>query len=229
MIKYARLVLPPPNITVLHLQTQNLLAGHAWRPHLNTNHYTGNWDVMALRSPGGMLESTSADLMGAATFANTPLMQQLPAVQQFIDGLHCPVMAVRLLNLAAGAVIKPHRDHGLCFENGEARIHVPIFTNPQVEFYIEEERLLMQPGESWYINANLTHNVTNAGTTDRIHLVIDCEVNEWLKEVFDKSEKATAQQQQSPEEIRRIVNELRRMNTTVADKLADDLLKTIEA
>lgn len=228
MIRYARLALQPPDTELMQLQTTNLLEGHGWRPHLNTRHYTGDWNVLALRSPGGIIESTSADLMGGASFLNTPLMLQLPAVQEFINQLDCPIMAVRLLNLAAGAVIKPHRDHGLCFENGEARIHVPIFTNPQVQFFIEEERLIMLPGQCWYINANLTHHVANAGAEDRIHLVVDCGVNDWLKNVFDNSEKAIAEQTQNTDEVRRIVAELRRMNTAVADKLADDLLKTIE-
>jgi hypothetical protein len=48
-------------------------------------------------------------------------------------------MSARLLSLRPGAVIKTHRDADLTFENGEVRIHVPIFTNPEVDFEIERE------------------------------------------------------------------------------------------
>jgi hypothetical protein len=42
----------------------------------------------------------------------------------------------------------------------------------------------MNEGELWYLNVNQPHHVTNRSTTDRIHLVIDCVVNDWLREVL---------------------------------------------
>ncbi len=227
MIKYARLPFDV-NIADIQADTKILLAGYAGKPHLNSSQYTGHWDVIALRSPGGSADNVAPDLMGAVSFLDTPLMSQMPATQQLLYGLSCGIMAVRLLNLKAGAVIMPHRDYDLCFEHGEARLHLPIFTNPHVEFYIEEERIMMQPGECWYINANLTHRVINAGTTDRVHLVIDCVVNDWLKDIFTQGEVTTAQQLENIDETKKIISELRRMNTEVSIKLADDLLKTIQ-
>jgi len=35
------------------------------------------------------------------------------------------------------------------------------------------------------LNANMPHSVANRGEIDHAHLVIDAEVNEWLREVFD--------------------------------------------
>lgn len=45
----------------------------------------------------------------------------------------------------------------------------------------------MKPGELWYLNVNRYHSVTNGGSTDRIHLVIDCIVNDWLREMAEIS------------------------------------------
>jgi hypothetical protein len=227
MIKYARLPLQL-NINQLQASTTALLSNYTGMPHLNSSQYTGRWDVIALRSPGGDVNNAAPDLMGAAAFVDTPLLQQMPVVQQFLQGLNCGIMAVRLLNLKAGAEIKPHRDLDLCFEQGEARLHIPIFTNTQVEFFIEDERIIMQPGQCWYINANLTHRVINAGVTDRVHLVIDCAVNAWLKNIFEQGEITTAQQPQNIDETKKIIAELRRMNTDAANKLADGLLKSIQ-
>jgi len=61
------------------------------------------------------------------------------------------------------------------------RIHVPVITNPGVQFYLENRRIIMQEGECWYLDLNLSHRVQNLGSTDRVHLVIDCQINDWLR------------------------------------------------
>jgi hypothetical protein len=38
----------------------------------------------------------------------------------------------------------------------------------------------MAAGEAWYLDLNLPHSVTNHGPTDRVNLVVDCVVNDWL-------------------------------------------------
>ena len=38
------------------------------------------------------------------------------------------------MRLAPGSVIKEHRDHDLCFEDGMVRIHIPVVTNAGVDF-----------------------------------------------------------------------------------------------
>ncbi|MCH5684099.1 aspartyl/asparaginyl beta-hydroxylase domain-containing protein [Niabella sp. W65] len=117
------------------------------------------------------------------------------------------------LNLKAGACIKPHRDRELAFEMGEARLHFPIITNPDVAFFVEDHQLNMQAGECWYINANLTHHVSNNGKTDRVHLVIDCLVNEWLRELFSRAVKHTKADIVDVERQKQIVEALRLQNT----------------
>jgi mannose-6-phosphate isomerase-like protein (cupin superfamily) len=87
--------------------------------------------------------------------------------------------------LAAGAEIDEHVDGGLCYEVGEARMHIPVRTNPEVDFRLNRQRVVMREGSCWYINANMAHSVANRGQTARIHLVIDCGVNDWLREIFE--------------------------------------------
>jgi hypothetical protein len=224
MIKYARLYFQL-DIKSLQSETISMMRANEWSPHLNQSHYSGNWDVLALRSPGGNSKSITADLLNENEYADTDLMQQFPSVQIFLASFSCPIMSVRLLNLKAGAIIKNHRDYDLCFEKGEARFHVPVFTNPQVAFFIEEERIDMKEGEGWYINANNLHRVSNLGVTDRIHLVFDCRVNDWLKSIFDKGEKVFAEEQQNTGDIQKIIHELRLQNTIVSNRLADELLQ----
>lgn len=186
-----------------------------WKPHFQKVQYDGEWTVLPLRSLAGVADETLPfSLGGAATeYAATPLLALCPSIGCFLDSLACPVMSARLLNLRSGAVIKPHRDTELAFENGETRIHVPILTNPDVEFFIDEQRVVMEPGTCWYINANLTHRVANRGGTDRIHLVVDCGVDDWLRERFASAEVFHSVIRRDPREVRQMIELLRSMNT----------------
>ena len=42
----------------------------------------------------------------------------------------------------------------------------------------------MSEGEAWYLNFNLPHSVENNGERARVHLVIDCLVNDWMRNFF---------------------------------------------
>jgi hypothetical protein len=187
-----------------------------WAPHFQRAHYDGGWSVLQLRTLGGAVDDVlpfALDTRGApAAYAATPLLAECPAIARLLASLACPVMSARLLNLRCGAVIKAHRDAELAFEKGEARLHVPIVTNPGVEFVIDGERVVMEAGTCWYINANLTHRVANHGDTDRIHLVVDCGVNEWLRARFAAAEVSHSKVRREPQETRQMIELLHAMN-----------------
>jgi len=161
------------------------LEESGWIRHYNTRDYEGNWTVYPLRSVGGESGHIYADPTAKADrFAATPAVDHCPYFRHVIDSFECPKLSVRLLRLGVGSRIREHRDHCLSFEDGELRIHVPVVTSPEVEFYVKSERIVMREGESWYVNFNLPHNLYNGGAVDRIHLVIDCVVNDWIRSLF---------------------------------------------
>lgn len=196
-----------------------------WSPHFQKADYDGEWAVLPLRSVGGRAEELLPFALGGgvAEYAATPLLASCPGIARFLDSLACPVMSARLLNLKRGAVIKSHRDAELAFEKGEARLHVPILTNPEVEFFIEDERVLMEPGSCWYVNANLNHRVANHGASDRIHLVVDCGVDDWLRAQFAAAEISYSIIRRDPKEARQMIEHLRAMNTPTADAIVAQL------
>jgi hypothetical protein len=151
-----------------------------WTPHFNTNIYEGEWSGVALRSIAGRTLQLYPDPTATGSFADTELLARCPYYQEVLATFHCPLTSVRLLKLKARSNIREHRDYKLGFEDGEMRVHVPVVTNPAIAFFVNGERVLMQEGETWYVNVNLPHRVENESDTDRIHLVIDCVVNEWL-------------------------------------------------
>jgi Aspartyl/Asparaginyl beta-hydroxylase len=164
----------------LRADLNNLQPGD-WIPHFNTRYYEGEWSAVALRSVGGVAGQIYPDPTAQGSFADTPLLARCPNIRTALARFECPLESVRLLKLDAGSSIREHKDLNLGYEDGEIRIHVPVLTNPGVEFFLDGERILMNEGESWYINFNLRHRVENRGSTPRIHLVVDCIVNDWMR------------------------------------------------
>jgi ribosomal protein S18 acetylase RimI-like enzyme len=151
-------------------------------PHFNTAYYQGDWSAVPLRSIGGRLDHIYPDPTAKNAFADTPLLARCDYIREALATLRCPQQAVRFLRLKTGSIIKEHCDHELGFEDGEVRLHIPVITNPDVEFVLNQERVIMNEGECWYLNVNRPHRVANRGTTDRVHLVVDCVVNDWLRD-----------------------------------------------
>ena len=118
-------------------------------------------------------------------FADTPFLDGCSYFREVMAAFGCPLRTVRLMRLAPGSVIKEHTDHELGFEDGVVRVHVPVATSDQVEFFLNGSRVVMQAGSAWYLRLSDPHRVVNNGASDRVHLVIDGVVNDWVAEVFE--------------------------------------------
>ena len=163
-----------------------------WVAHFNTRYYEGDWSAAALRSVGGAADKIYPDPASAEPFADTEILSRCPNVRRALDEIKCPLNSVRLLRLGAGALIREHKDYNLSLEDGEIGLHIPVVTNPMVNFFLGGERLAMGEGECWYLNLNLPHKVENLGATARAHLVIHCVVNDWVREMIGPDREAAA-------------------------------------
>lgn len=155
-----------------------------WIPHQQKKHYDGQWSGAALRSIAGTRDNLVPEARDGQHFADTALLARCPYFREVLAQFRCPLNAVRLLRLHAGSSIAEHVDHALDYEEGEVRIHIPIVTSDGVRFILDGTRLILAPGECWYTNVNLPHAVENTGAVDRIHLVLDCIVDDWLRDIF---------------------------------------------
>ena len=99
---------------------------------------------------------------------------------------------VRFMKIKANSGIGKHSDRidkDFGIEDGNIiRIHVPIRTNDQVEFYLWEgkEKLVnyLEVGHYYYVDVRAPHAVTNNSDVDRIHLVIDVYVNAEIRKLL---------------------------------------------
>jgi hypothetical protein len=153
-----------------------------WVPHFNSAIYQGDWSGVALRSNGG------ADSLypnpHAEAFADTPVMSRCPHVRAALAVFMCDITSVRFLRLGPSSRIMEHRDYDLAFATGEARIHVCVQTNDGVTFKLDSSPVVMAEGEGWYLDVNRSHSVENLGEEPRIHLVVDCIENDWLRNLL---------------------------------------------
>ena len=161
----------------------DLLADVGWTDHMVRQNYDGDWSVMPLRCVAG---ATHPILMihadpGATAFVETPALARAPYLRAVLATLRCPLQTARLMRLTPGSLIRPHRDADLAAEWGVARLHIPVVTNAAVDFRLNGRRIAMAAGSCWYLRLADTHSVANRGPSDRVHLVVDCVVNDWLR------------------------------------------------
>lgn len=169
----------------LQRDVQNL-SSDEWTPHFNTQYYEGDWSGVALRAAAGAHVGLYPD-PAAEEYVDTPMLEKCPSVQVVLSMFECETESVRYLRLGPGARILKHRDYNLSADDGLARVHIPVKTSAQVDFYLDGNRIEMKEGEAWYLNFNLFHSVENHGSEERVHLVVDCIVNDWFRGFFKPS------------------------------------------
>ena len=102
----------------------------------------------------------------------TPVLAQLPYLRQVLAGLDTVIGRTRLMRIAPEAEASPHVDTAYYWWD-RVRVHVPVQTNPGVEFHCGPDQVHMAAGETWVFNTWGRHRVTNPGPRPRIHLVAD--------------------------------------------------------
>src|SRR5690606_34290625 len=75
-------------------------------------------------------------------------------------------------------------DLGEGWAMGKVRLHIPIVTHEEVYFYVDEQRVMMRPGELWYCDFTRPHRVHNKSDVARVHMVLDLRVDDWLRDFF---------------------------------------------
>jgi hypothetical protein len=231
MIKYLQL---PFYFDVQKMQDEVQLLGDTyWKLHFQVKHYVGDWSAIPLRSIGGDINNGFiSPIEGAMQYQDTNLLNKCIYLKEVLQQFKCKLLAVRLLKLTVGTQILPHKDADLCYEEGLVRLHIPIITSNEIDFFVQDEKMNLQEGECWYMNLNLLHSVHNKSNKDRVHLVIDAEVNNWITEMFaspsikNKKEIANIPKHTNPE-IKEMILHLRNMQTDVGNKLADEMEKQL--
>ncbi|HIO46168.1 TPA: hypothetical protein EYN23_02275, partial [Candidatus Poribacteria bacterium] len=124
---------------------------------------------------------------------DTALRKKLPEVENLLTLFPGRLHRVRLMSLSpGGGELKRHTDQvdpDTGVQNGNVmRFHFPLVTNEEVSFTSwqvsgKKKTVHMKTGECWYLDTRKPHQAINNGDTNRIHLVVDVEVNEEVREL----------------------------------------------
>lgn len=203
----------------------------AWPQHFHKEDYTGEWTSVALRSASG--DPFDISSIPGNTYVNTPLAETCAYFREVLSAFQFEMETVRLLRLGPGSMIHPHKDPAAGYQDNCIRIHIPVTTNAQTSITVAGETRYMKPGECWYADFSQEHSVRNDGKTDRVHLVIDGLRNEWSDALFASAgydfEAEKELKKIPPQQIRLMIDELRRQNTPASLRLAHSLEQELGA
>jgi hypothetical protein len=170
-------------------ELESLESERVWLSHPDyTVAKSGDWTAIALVSTNG--DHTGPESLryhGEASATPTDLLRQAPYLLSVFETFRTKVHRVRLMNLKPGTRIAEHRDYGAqrySFQRGYIRVHIPIRTHEAVAWRLSGVKVNMQPGEPWYINVCEPHSVENLSTVNRVHMVLDMQVNDWVRSLF---------------------------------------------
>ncbi|MEB3164001.1 MAG: aspartyl/asparaginyl beta-hydroxylase domain-containing protein [Prochlorothrix sp.] len=99
----------------------------------------------------------------------TPILETATRPYGYAEGDFSRIM---LAKLPAQSKIKPHIDpYGSSYYTH--KIHIPIQTNPDVEFMVGHKRYHFPEGYAFEVNNKAIHAAFNNSDLDRIHLIIE--------------------------------------------------------
>lgn len=101
------------------------------------------------------------------------------AVEEAIFGAGldlCEMGRIMLVELKPGAHIDRHADEG-AYARHFSRFHIPLVSDPAVQFWCGHESVHMAAGECWWFEHQLEHEVRNGSDMPRIHLIFDARVS----------------------------------------------------
>ncbi|WP_242208771.1 MULTISPECIES: aspartyl/asparaginyl beta-hydroxylase domain-containing protein [unclassified Pseudomonas] len=165
----------------LLLQALAAIADDAWRSHFNTDYFSGDWSGVALIS--------AVDALTELSPGRGEPVQRGPWLcderwQKALQHLSLHIVSARLLRLGPGGRIHPHRDYDLDGPQADRRLHIPLLSPPNVDFWLDGQRMPMQAGECWFLDLARQHRVDNRDTSARVHLVLDCRPGVWLEQMI---------------------------------------------
>ncbi len=101
--------------------------------------------------------------------------EAVPVMEEIVHRHYPPggtMLRAMMARLPPGGRISRHKDEHPSFALA-SRIHVPLVTNPDVEFVIGNERFHTRAHQAFELNNLLYHQVTNSGACHRIHFIFD--------------------------------------------------------
>ncbi|WP_030137984.1 aspartyl/asparaginyl beta-hydroxylase domain-containing protein [Pseudomonas fluorescens] len=163
----------------LLLQALAAVEEDRWQGHFNTAYHSGNWSGVALISAADALTELSPGR--GRPLPRAPWLED-ERWRQALRDWPLEIVSARLLRLGPGGRIHEHRDYDLGGPDADLRLHVPLLSPPDVDFWLDGQIIPMKAGECWFLDLARPHRVANRSDRVRVHLVLDCRPGPWLEQ-----------------------------------------------
>ena len=140
------------------------LPAEAWVPH--PDGVPGNSAARLISVDGGETDTVHGQMLP------TRWVAAMPYARQALAGFGVVWSRSRLMRLTPGAGVPEHADINYHWHT-RVRLHIPIFTWPEVRFHCDGQSVHMAAGEAWIFDNWRRHHVENKASAERIHLVAD--------------------------------------------------------
>ncbi|MEO7386760.1 MAG: aspartyl/asparaginyl beta-hydroxylase domain-containing protein [Gammaproteobacteria bacterium] len=157
-------------------------------------YHDGSWQVINLIYANGELAYRHEGAFGFGDLppAKTEVLDRCPYFDEVLASLPGKVKMARLSALPTNGRILRHYDPIESIDFNNVRIHIPIRTSRKVIFYLGYRRRRWEEGEVWYGDFTFPHSVYNRSPLTRVHIIVDLELNDHLKEWFPRDYLSTA-------------------------------------
>lgn len=155
----------PVLFDVARLQAEvGALPTGAWVPH--PDRVPGNSAARLITAGGEETDSVHGQMLPTAW------LEAMPYLRQALAGFGVVWSRSRLMRLAPGTGVPEHADINYHWHT-RVRLHIPVFTRPEVRFHCDGQSVHMAEGEAWIFDNWRRHHVENGSEVERIHLVAD--------------------------------------------------------
>jgi uncharacterized protein (TIGR03032 family) len=157
-----------------------------WRPHPEGR--PGNSALPLIAVNGDPLDDGVAGPM-----LPTPQLARCEYLQQVLASFEAVIGRSRLMRLEGESEATLHSDTNYYWAD-RVRIHVPVRTDPAIEFVCNGKSVHMGAGEAWIFDAWHLHNVLNPTGGARVHLVADTVGSAAFWELVDRGKRPFGEQ-----------------------------------
>ena len=134
----------------------------------------------------GKTDNTSAipvNIKDNNSYLPNCILKECKYIQEILNELNTEIYLVRIMKLKTGGYISPHVDK-LIDKKNVIRCQIPIVTNNEVIFILDDKRYNMKAGNLYFINVGeKVHWLKNNSKNDRYTLIIDMKPT---KEITEK-------------------------------------------
>jgi Aspartyl/Asparaginyl beta-hydroxylase len=167
--------------TLQGIQQEVLSLNEPWTRVYNDYHSGGWWTLSLLNNTSNPHDALIEDCVPK----ETSLLAKMPVTKAFLQNLGLKYMWVRLAKLEPNSFMWEHCDYQELQNVQRFRLHVPIITTPDSTLIINVAKIHLNAGYIWKLNPTHRHASGNLGSEARIHILMDCYLNEALENMLN--------------------------------------------